>query len=129
MIFRNKNQELDNQKLDMNVKFLFDRKFISIQPIGFLRGRSIQQSIFIIDECQNIKPSILRDIVTRVGKGTKLVLLGDPTQVNKPGLNTSKNGLVYVSEKFKGNSLCYQVMLNADKSVRSELAKEALKVL
>lgn len=129
MIFRNKNKDLDNQKLDMNVKYLFERKFISIQPIGFLRGMSIQQSIFIIDECQNIKPNILRDIVTRAGKGTKLVLLGDPSQVNKPGLNTSKNGLVYVSEKFKGNALCYQVMLNADKSVRSELAKEALKVL
>ena len=85
--------------------------------------------MFIIDECQNIKPSILRDIVTRVGLGTKLVLLGDPSQVNKPGLNPSKNGLVFVSEKFKGNSLCYQVTLNADKSLRSELAKQAIKVL
>ena len=129
MYFRNRNEELDNRKLEFNVQTLFEQKLISIQPIGFLRGRSIQKSMFIIDECQNIKPSILRDIVTRVGLGTKLVLLGDPSQVNKPGLNPSKNGLVFVSEKFKGNSLCYQVTLNADKSLRSELAKQAIKVL
>lgn len=129
MYFRNRNDELDNRQLEYNVQTLFEKKLISIQPIGFLRGRSIPRTMFIIDECQNIKPSILRDIVTRVGPGTKLVLLGDPSQVNKPGLNPSKNGLVYVSEKFKGNSLCYQVTLNADKSLRSELAKQAIKVL
>ena len=126
-IFKNQNSELDNKKIDFNVRYLFEQKLITIQPIGFLRGRSIQNSIFIIDECQNIKPKILKDIVTRIGKGTKLVLLGDPSQVNKAGLNSSKNGLTYVAEKFKGNLLCYQITMS--KPVRGKLAEEALKVL
>lgn len=129
MYFRGRKSSWSNAQIDEEINSIFQRKLISIQALGFLRGRSIQKTIFIIDECQNIKPSILKDIVTRVGKETKLVLLGDPSQVNKPGLNSRRNGLVYVSEKFKGSSLCYQITLNAQKSVRSELAKEAVKFL
>ncbi|MBQ9297742.1 MAG: PhoH family protein [Clostridia bacterium] len=129
MIFKTKAPEKDNSQLDTDVNFIFEKRFIQIQSIGHLRGRSIPYTMFIIDEAQNIKPEILLDIVTRAAKGTKIVLLGDPTQVNRPGLNTRRNGLVYISEKMKGNSCCWQVELNKNKSIRSELAQQALKIL
>lgn len=129
MIFKYKNSTADNACLEDMAEELFDRKFIKIQSIGHLRGRSIPYTMFIVDETQNIQPSILLDIVTRAATGTKIVLLGDPTQVNKPGLNTRRNGLVYISEKMKGHSLCWQVTLDSGKSIRSDLAQEALKIL
>lgn len=129
MIFKEKAPEKDNAQLESDADFLFRKEFIKIQSIGHLRGRSIPFTMFIVDETQNIQPKILLDIVTRAAKGTKIVLLGDPTQVNKPGLNTRRNGLVYVSEKMKGHSLCWQVTLNSEKSIRSDLAQEALKIL
>ena len=129
MIFKAKNDTADNACLEDMANELFDRMYIKIQSIGHLRGRSIPFTMFIVDETQNIQPSILLDIVTRAATGTKIVLLGDPTQVNKPGLNTRRNGLVYISEKMKGHSLCWQVTLDSGKSIRSELAQEALKIL
>lgn len=119
----------NNDDIQDKIDELFARNYIEIQGIGFLRGRSIKDNIFIIDEAQNIRPEILLDIVTRVGKGTKIVLMGDPTQVNRVGLNIRRNGLVYISEKMKGSSLCWQVTLNNEKSVRSDLAQEALRIL
>ena len=127
--FKMCNEDADNNLIEGQVSELFDRQYIEIQGIGFLRGRSIKDNLFIIDEAQNIRPEILLDIVTRVGKGTKIVLMGDPTQVNRVGLNVRRNGLVYISEKMKGSSLCWQVTLNNEKSVRSELAQEALRIL
>lgn len=127
--FKMRCDDADNAEVEDKISELFDRKFIEIQGIGFLRGRSIKDNIFIIDEAQNIRPEILLDIVTRVGKGTKIILMGDPTQVNRVGLNIRRNGLVYISEKMKESSLCWQVTLNNEKSVRSELAQEALKIL
>ena len=127
--FKMGGDDLDNEVVEDQISELFARKFIEIQGIGFLRGRSIKSNLFIIDEAQNIRPEILLDIVTRVGKGTKIVLMGDPTQVNRVGLNIRRNGLVYISEKMKGSSLCWQVTLSNEKSVRSELAQEALRIL
>ena len=129
IISKLKAPEKDNSQLNSDVRFIFEKGFIEIQSIGHLRGRSIPNMMFIIDEAQNIKPDIVLDILTRAAKGTKIVLLGDPTQVNRPGLNTRRNALVYTSEKMKGNSWCWQVTMNSDKSVRSELAQQALKIL
>lgn len=128
-IFRQQNQEFDNAELKNCADLLFEKGFIEIQPIGFLRGRTIPYTCFIIDETQNIPPSDIKDIVTRAAKGSKFIFLGDPDQVNNPELNSRYNGLVYLSEKMKGNKFCWQVTLSSEKSVRSELAQEALKIL
>jgi len=128
-IFREHAPDDDNSTLMDRAQDLFDRGFIRIQPIGFLRGRTIPMTVFIIDETQNIRPSDIKDIVTRSAKGSKFIFLGDPTQINNPELNERYNGLVYLSEKMKGNKLCWQVTLSDKKSVRSELAQEALSVL
>lgn len=121
--------EADNKEIYDRIQELFDRQFIVIQPIGFIRGRSISQTYNILDEIQNADPSTMKHIITRPGKGTKIILLGDPTQVSKPGLTERRNGLVYASEKMKGNRLCWQITLNSEKSLRSDLAQEALEIL
>ena len=102
---------------------------ITLQLIGHLRGRSITDTIFIIDEAQNIEPSVIKSIVTRAGKGSKFVFLGDPTQIDNPELNERYNGLVYLSEKMKGNPLCWQATLEDEESVRSALAFIAAQIL
>ncbi len=127
--FRERNKDYDNLQLRQCAEELFERGFIEIQPIGFLRGRTIPKTVFIIDETQNIRPSDIQDIVTRAAKGSKFIFLGDPDQINNPELNTRYNGLVYLSEKMKGNALCWQITLNSEKSIRSNLAQEALKIL
>ena len=112
-----------------SVSALFGQGLVSIQAIGFLRGSSIVNTFYFIDEVQNIKPEIMKDIITRLARGSKLVLAGDPTQVNTPGLNERRNGLVYASEKFKDISRCWQIELDSKKTVRSELAMIAQEIL
>lgn len=80
----------------------FSQGIVQIQAIGFLRGRSIVDSYFIIDETQNIEPDTIKSIVTRAGEGSKFIFLGDPTQIDNPNLNERYNGLVYLSEKNEG---------------------------
>lgn len=109
--------------------YYFEKEIVQIQAIGFLRGRSIVDTYFIIDETQNIEPDIIKSIVTRASEGSKFVFLGDPTQIDNPSLTERYNGLVYLSEKMKGNPLCMQVALEDSESVRSELAREAAKIL
>lgn len=112
-----------------NAKMLIENGTVVLQLIGHLRGRSIVDTIFIIDEAQNIEPSIIKSIVTRAGQNSKFVFLGDPTQIDNPDLNERYNGLVYLSEKFKGNPLCWQVTLEDKESVRSDLAFIAAQIL
>ena len=107
----------------------FEKGTIQIQAIGFLRGRSIVDTYFIIDETQNIEPDVIKSIVTRAAKGSKFIFLGDPTQIDNPNLTERYNGLVYLSEKMKGNSMCAQITLEDNESVRSDLAREAAKIL
>ena len=128
-IFKRKSPEEDNAALKDRAMELFQRGFIEIQPIGFLRGRTIPKTVFIIDETQNIRPCDIKDIVTRAAEGSKFIFLGDPTQINNPELNSRYNGLVYLSEKMKGNALCWQVTLSSEKSIRGALAQVALDIL
>ena len=125
--FRFKNTGFNNKELKSSADYLFEKGLLEVQPIGFLRGRTIPYTCFIIDETQNIRPSDIKDIVTRAAKGSKFIFLGDPEQINNPELKTRYNGLVYLSEKMKGSKLSWQITLS--KSVRGELAEEALQVL
>lgn len=124
-----KDSASDKSKLKMTRDYLFDMANVNVQPIGFLRGRTIVDTFYIIDETQNIDPDDIKSIVTRAGQGSKFVFLGDPTQIDNPNLNETYNGLVYLSEKMKDNSLAWQITLNDDESVRSVLAKIAAKIL
>lgn len=128
-ILRPKFPDFTNAQLKKKAQEFFERGDIEIQPIGFLRGRTITHTVFIIDETQNVKPCDIKDIVTRSAEGSKFIFLGDPDQVNNPELNSRYNGLVYLSEKMKGNPHTFQITLNSKKSVRGKLAQEALEIL
>ena len=124
----NKKKVLDDENVN-RIQGLFDRGIIEMCPIGFLRGRTIEKAIFIIDETQNVEPGDIKSIVTRAAQGSKFIFLGDPSQVDNPRLNERYNGLVYLSEKMKGNELCWQITLDSSESVRSKLSAVASELL
>ena len=80
----------------------------------------------IIDEAQNLTPKQAKGIITRAGMGTKIILLGDPNQIDHPLLDERTNGLCYAAEKMKGSPLCYQITLSAEECERSPLAMDAV---
>ncbi len=109
---------------------LFETGVIEIQTLGHIRGRSIMNKYFIIDETQNIAPEAIKQITTRAGEGSKFVFLGDPSQIDSLELTEKYNGLVYLSEMMKGRDLCRQITLNnIGDAVRSPLAQLAVDVL
>ncbi|MBA5851004.1 PhoH family protein [Clostridium sp. cel8] len=119
----------NEKELADKIKELFDRRIIVTEAVGYLRGRSIVKNWLIIDEAQNLTPKQVKAIITRVGIGTKLVLEGDPEQIDQPFLDSRSNGLSYASEKMKGSKLCYQITLKHNECERSPLAYEASKQL
>ena len=119
----------NEKELNDKIKELFDRKVITTEAVAYLRGRSIVKNWVVIDEAQNLSPKQVKAIVTRVGEGTKLILIGDPEQIDQPFLDSRSNGLCYASEKMKDSQLCYQVTLKYDECERSPLAYEASKRL
>jgi PhoH-like ATPase len=106
------------------VEELFDRKIVTSEAIAFIRGRSIAKHWVIIDEAQNLTPRQVKGIVTRAGKDTKIILIGDPEQIDQAFLDRRTNGLCYAAERMKGSSLCYQVTLEDSECERSLLAHE-----
>ena len=108
---------------------LMDDGTISIQQLGTVAGHSFENSIIIVDEAQNVDPNYFLDIVTRTGEGSKLVVLGDPSQVKSPKLDSRINGINYMMECWKTSRLAYQISMNADKVVRGSLCQEALKLM
>lgn len=91
-----------------------------------MRGRSITQSYLIVDEAQNSSRTQMRDIVTRAGKGTKIVICGDPKQIDNIRLDRYNNGLAFASNAMKGSKYCAQLTFTEKECLRSPLAKDAL---
>jgi PhoH-like ATPase len=94
---------------------------ISLEAITYMRGRSIPYQFILIDEVQNLTPHEVKTLVSRVGEGSKIILAGDPYQIDSPYLDFVSNGLVVVSERFKGQKIFGTVYLET--SERSELSK------
>lgn len=120
-----KKEKSGEEELRSKIHYLFDTGIITAEAMNFMRGRSITDTWLIIDEAQNLTPRQIKGIVTRVGRGTKVVLLGDPAQIDHPLLDERSNGLVYASERMKGSPLCVQLTLQADECERSVLALDA----
>ena len=108
-------------------KELMAMGLLDIEPLTYIRGRSIPNQYLIVDEAQNLTPHEIKTIVTRVGEGTKIVLTGDPYQIDNPYVDSSSNGLTYLVEKFKGQRIAAHVTLT--KGERSELAELAANLL
>ena len=119
----------DETELKGKVDEIFDRGLIQTEALNFIRGRSIVKTYLVIDEAQNMTPNQVKGIITRAGKGTKVILLGDPNQIDRPFLDERTNGLSYASEHMKGSSLCWQITLSAGECERSLLAMDAVKRL
>ena len=100
---------------------------LKIEPLTYIRGRSIPQGFIIIDEAQNLTPHEIKTIITRVGKDTKIVLTGDPYQIDSPYLDENSNGLAYLVDKLKYEVLAGHITLvKGERSDVSELASKLL---
>ena len=100
---------------------------LKIEPLTYIRGRSIPQGFIIIDEAQNLTPHEIKTIITRVGKDTKIVLTGDPYQIDSPYLDENSNGLAYMVDKLKNEVLAGHITLvKGERSDVSELASKLL---
>lgn len=107
------------------LKDYLDFGFIELEPLTYIRGRSLPDQYIIIDEAQNLTPHEMKTIITRAGEGTKIVLTGDPYQIDIPYLDSESNGLSLTVEKFKNENIVGHVTL--DKGERSQLADLAAK--
>ncbi|MBK8480072.1 MAG: PhoH family protein [Proteobacteria bacterium] len=101
--------------------------YVEVEPLTYIRGRSIPNQFIIVDEAQNLTPHEVKTIITRVGENTKIVLTGDPYQIDNPYVDSSNNGLATVVERFKGKALGGHITLI--KGERSPLAELAANVL
>jgi len=116
-------QEANSHSTEQRIqKLMADGKLV-LEPLTYIRGRSIPHQFMIVDEAQNLTPHEVKTIASRVGEGTKLILTGDIGQIDNPYLDSSSNGLAYAVEKMKGVRLYAHVTLA--KSERSELASLA----
>jgi PhoH-like ATPase len=100
---------------------------VVMEPLTYIRGRSIPHQFMIVDEAQNLSPHEIKTIVSRVGDGTKIVLCGDILQIDNPYLDAQSNGLAHAIERFKGQRIAGHVTLT--KTERSSLASLAAEVL
>jgi PhoH-like ATPase len=108
-------------------KELVESGILTIEPLTYIRGRSIHNQFLIIDEAQNLTPHEIKTIITRVGDGTKIVLTGDPYQIDNPYIDSSSNGLTYVVERFKDQDVSAHITFSkGERSVLSELAARLL---
>ncbi|OZB91707.1 PhoH family protein [Paenibacillus sp. XY044] len=123
-----------------NLEFLFDTKksgdidkilmglgSIQVEALTYIRGRSIPGQFIIVDEAQNLSRHEVKTIVSRVGEGSKIILMGDPEQIDHPYLDASSNGLTYIVEKFKQEGISGHITL--EKGERSKLAQLAADLL
>ncbi len=106
---------------------LINQGMLNIEPLTYIRGRSIPNQYLIVDESQNLTPHEIKTIITRAGQGTKVVLTGDCYQIDNPYVDSSNSGLTYSVERFKGHKISAHVTLQ--KGERSELAELAANIL
>lgn len=117
----------DSAKVRKPYQFLFDYGIVEVEAMTFIRGRSLANTIFIIDEAQNLTPHEAKTVVSRMAEGSKVILLGDPQQVDSMFLDAWSNGLVHTAQRLKGSQITAHLELTT--GVRSELADLAADLL
>ncbi len=110
-----------------SMEFILESKKIEMEAVTYIRGRSLPKIYMIIDEAQNLTPHEVKTVISRAGHGTKVILTGDPTQIDNPYLDKDSNGLTYTVSKFRNQKLYGHIFL--DKTERSELAKIAAEIM
>jgi len=122
-----KNQFKENERKFKELTAMQEEGKIMITPLAFIRGRSLSNIIFIVDEAQNLTPHEVKTIITRAGENTKIIFTGDIHQIDTPYLDENSNGLAYLIDRVKGEKLFSHVKL--EKGERSELANLANELL
>jgi len=115
------------RKTQDTYKNLLESGSLEIEALTYIRGRSIPKQFLIVDEAQNLTPHEVKTVLTRAGEGTKLVFTGDPHQIDHPYVDSVNNGLTYIAERFKTESIAAHVLLS--KGERSPLAEIAANLL
>jgi PhoH-like ATPase len=106
---------------------LVDLGIVEIEPLTYIRGRSIPNQYIIVDEAQNLTPHEVKTIITRAGDGTKIILTGDPFQIDNPYVDSTSNGLVHLVNRFKNEKIAGHItMTKGERSVLAELAANLL---
>lgn len=100
---------------------------VEVEALCFIRGRSIARRFFILDEAQQLTPHEVKTVITRISEGSKIVLIGDPAQIDNPYVDSRSNGLVYCHNRMKGHSIAAHITLT--KGERSKLAELAADLL
>ena len=116
-----------NEKKNKILDELQENGDLSLTALTYIRGRSLSNVMFIIDEAQNLTPHEIKTIITRAGEGTKIIFTGDINQIDTPYMDEQSNGLSYIIDKLKGNHLFAHIKL--EKGERSELANVANQLL
>ena len=118
-----KTDSADVAKIDELVK---NEKLV-ISPLAYIRGRSLSNVFFIVDEAQNLTPHEIKTIITRAGEGTKMIFTGDIEQIDSPYLDTQSNGLSYLTDKMKGQNIFTHInLVRGERSYLAELASNLL---
>jgi PhoH-like ATPase len=117
----------ENDKQYAAINTMVKEQKLVIEPLSYIRGRSLQRIFFIVDEAQNLTPHEIKTIITRCGEGTKIVFTGDIYQIDHPYLDSQSNGLTYLIDHFRGEKLYAHI--NLEKGERSELAELASNLL
>lgn len=117
----------DDNNTHSSIEYIRDKVPLQFKSLNYIRGRSFQHSLIIIDECQNLTPHQIKTIVTRAGTGSKVICLGNLAQIDTPNLNATSSGLTYLSECFKGFAHGGSIQLQGvPRSVLAEYAETHL---
>ncbi|SME96100.1 PhoH family protein [Pseudobacteriovorax antillogorgiicola] len=116
-----------SKRLSKSYEELINQGMLAIEPLTYIRGRSLPSQYFVVDEAQNLTPHEIKTILTRAGEGTKIVLTGDPYQIDNPYIDSQSNGLTYVIERFRTEAIAGHITLK--RGERSQLASKAAKLL
>ena len=122
-----KNQFRESEKKHKLIAEMQESEKIMVVPLAYIRGRSLSNVIFIVDEAQNLTPHEVKTIITRAGENTKIIFTGDVHQIDTPYLDEQSNGLSYLIDRLRGNQLFAHITL--EKGERSELANPANELL
>jgi len=111
----------------LRIEELQKEEKLEITPLAYIRGRSLSNSFFIIDEAQNLTPHEIKTIITRAGEGTKMVFTGDLQQIDSPYLDMKSNGLAYMTDRMRNQELFAHInLLKGERSYLAELASDLL---
>ncbi|OFX83821.1 MAG: phosphate starvation-inducible protein PhoH [Bacteroidetes bacterium GWF2_33_16] len=122
-----KNQFKAQSKEYMQIEEMLKAEKLVLSPLAYIRGRSLSNSFFIVDEAQNLTPHEIKTIITRAGEGTKMVFTGDIHQIDSPYLDMKSNGLSYLADRMKGQDIFAHVnLVKGERSYLAELASNLL---